>query len=72
VQFGAGWKGNSLKLKTSDYNDLFKKNETWTNDSIPFALCFRSKAYNLITSEDKTRNKNPKYVGQMGKQLILV
>jgi hypothetical protein len=28
VQLGAGWKGNSLKLKTSGYNDLFKKNET--------------------------------------------
>jgi hypothetical protein len=28
VQLGAGWKGNGLKLKTSGYNDLFKKNET--------------------------------------------
>jgi hypothetical protein len=30
------------------------------------------KAYNLIISGDKTRNKNLNYLGQMGKQLILV
>jgi hypothetical protein len=28
LQLGARWKGNSLKLKTSGYNELFQKNET--------------------------------------------
>jgi hypothetical protein len=43
VQLGAGWKGNSLKLKISGYNDLLKINESERTKAFLSLFCFRSR-----------------------------
>jgi hypothetical protein len=43
VQLGAGWKGTSLKLRTSGYNDLLKINESEQTKAFLSLFCFRSR-----------------------------